>query len=54
MTSRYITIGRDADYTTHVIRIDADGSARFVATFNSWWMATRYANALNFPNAAAR
>jgi hypothetical protein len=47
---RYITVGSDAEFTTHVIRIDATG-LRIVATCNKWWMAKRYANALN---AAAR
>ncbi len=49
--NRYITVGQDADFTTHVIRVplSKDTPINIIATFNEWWRATRYANALNFP-----
>ncbi len=48
---KYITIGCDSDYTTHVIRIGkTKDESQIVATFNKWWSAIRYANALNFPS----
>lgn len=47
MKTKYFTAGDDASFTTHVIRVHETDGARIVATFNSWWRATKFCRAMN-------
>ena len=52
---KYITIGGDKGYTTHVVKIEfladpietARNGTRIIATFNSWLAAFKYCELLN-------
>lgn len=46
---RYFTVGSDKEFTTHVFASDrAAGTVRLVATFNAFYRAMKFVNALTF------